>query len=127
VANNPRAFDPRAREARQAAYESTQTLAQRHPKVAEIGVSLQFTLPGGKPHSSPHRRLFMPDMQAFFDMQCPDRDCSNGGFDLETAIDAAVRSKSRESRGHIECKGKRNREACGIALDYSVEVVMREG
>ncbi len=125
MANNPRAFDPRAREARQAAYESTPTLAERHPKVAEVGVSLQFTLPDGKPHSSPHRRLFMPDMQAFFDMQCPDRDCSNGGFDLEAAIDTAVRSRSRESSGRLDCKGKRNRDACGIALDYNVAVEMR--
>jgi hypothetical protein len=125
VANNPRAFDPRAREARQAAYESTPTLAERYPKVAEISVNLQFTLPGGKPHSSPHRRLFMPDMQAFFSVQCPDRDCSDGGFDLEQAAEAAVRSRNHEDSGQIVCKGKRNREPCNIALDYSIAVEMR--
>jgi hypothetical protein len=124
VANNPRAFDPRAREARQLAYEATPTLSKRHPKVAEIGVSLQFTMPDGKPHSSPHRRLFMPDMQAFFEVQCPDRDCSDGGFDLSTAVDTAVRSKSHESSGRLECTGKRSRQSCGIALDYVVAAEM---
>lgn len=122
MANNPRAFDPRAREARQLAYEATPTLSQRHPKVAEIGISLQFTLPDDKAHSSPHRRLFMPDMQAFFDVQCPDRDCSDGGFDLNDAVDTAVRGRSRESSGRLQCKGTRSRQRCGIALDYVVTV-----
>jgi hypothetical protein len=126
LANNPRAFDPRAREARQTAYESTTTLAQRHPKVAEIGVELQFTLPGGKPHSSPHRRLFMPDMQAFFNVQCPDRDCSDGGFDLEPSVDNAVRSRNGRFVGQLACRGKRNREPCGISLDYSIDVELHE-
>lgn len=124
MANNPRAFDLRAREARQLAYEATSTLRQRHPGVAEIGMSLQFTLPDGKPHSSPHRRLFMPDMQAFFDVQCPDRDCSNGGFDLNGMVDSAVRSKSHESSGRLECKGTRSRQSCGIVLDYVVAAEM---
>lgn len=124
MANNPRAFDPRAREARQLAYEAVPTLSQRHPKVAEIGMSLQFTLPDGKPHSSPHRRLFMPDMQAFFDVQCPDRDCSSGGFDLSTAVDAVVHSKTHESSGRLQCKGTRSRQTCGIVLDYVVAAEM---
>lgn len=126
MANNPRAFDARAREARQLAYEATTTVGRRYSRVAEIGISLQFTLPDGKPHSSPHRRLFTPDMQAFFDVQCTDRDCSDGGFDLSLAVDSAVRSDRHEVAGHLRCRGTRSRQECGIALDYAVSVQMRD-
>ena len=124
MANNPRAFDARAREARQLAYEATPLLKQRHPKVAQIGISLQFVLPEGTAHSSPHRRLFMPDMQAFFDVQCPDRECSKGGFDLDDMVESAIRSMGRVTSGRLECKGRRSRQSCGIMLDYVVSAEM---
>lgn len=126
MANNPRAFDPRVREARQRAYLSVPTLAQQIPGVEEIGVELRFMLATGQPHSSPHKRIFTPDMQAFFDLHCPDRDCTGGGFDLGPAIQAAVRARNPETSGTLQCQGVKARAPCGVSLNYSVTARLRD-
>jgi len=123
LANNPRAFDPRVREARQRAYLAVPTLAQQIPAVEEISVELRFTLPSGQPHSSPHTRIFMPDMQAFFELHCPDRDCTKGGFNIGPAIQAAVRNQA--TSGRLQCQGFKGRDACGLSLQYSVNARLR--
>lgn len=125
MANNPRAFDLRMREARQRAYLATATLAELHPGVDEIGVELRFMLPSGQPHSSPHKRIFVPDMQAYFEVQCPERDCVDGGFDLGAAVGTAVSDKKHEATGTLSCSGTRGREPCGLTLEYLVAARMR--
>ncbi len=121
MANNPRAIDARVREAHQRAYMSVPTLAEKIPGVTEIGVQLSFMLPSGQPHSSPHKRIFLPDMQAFFEIHCPDRDCMGGGFDLAPAIQAATRPKKAETTGTMQCQGAKGRTPCEISLRYDVD------
>ncbi|MEW6166530.1 MAG: hypothetical protein AB1651_02350 [Pseudomonadota bacterium] len=120
MANNPRAFDPRAREARQQAWLAVPTVAEQFPGVGEIAVELQFLLENGRPHSSAHRRIFLPDMQAYFDVQCPDRDCSDGGFDLGRAIQAAARAPGHSSAGNLRCRGFTRSQPCSLSLEYGV-------
>lgn len=126
MANNPRAFDPRVREARQRAYLSVPTLAQHLPGVEELVVELRFFLPTGKPHSSPHKWIFLPDMQAFFDLMCPERDCSGGGFDLGPAVATAVRSRGKETTGVLQCSGKVRGAPCSISLHYLIDARLRD-
>lgn len=127
MANNPRAFDTRLREARQRAYLSVPTLAQHLPGVVELVVDLRFVLANGHPHSSPHKWIFLPDMQAYFDLMCPDRDCAGGGFDLGPAIHKAVRSRGRDAVGTLQCGGKvRGGERCGIALSYTIDARLND-
>lgn len=120
MANNPRAFDPRVREARQNAYLAVATLAELLPAVDEVGIDLRFVLASGKPHSSPHRWIFVPDMQAFFELMCPERDCSGGGFDLSAGVDAAAKARDHEASGVLVCGGRKGREPCGLSLHYTV-------
>lgn len=123
MANNPRAFDTRIREARQRAYEQADTVASRLPQVAELSVDLRFVLESGQPFASPHKWIFLPDMKAYFQLLCPDRDCSDGGFDLEPAIRAAIRSKGRDVSGVLACRGRqRGSNPCGIALHYTIDM-----
>lgn len=120
MANNPRAFDARLREARQRAYLAAPTIAELFPTIDEVTVDLQFVLAGGKPHSSPYSRLFVPDMQAYFELHCPDRECTGGGFDLEPGIRATVNGRGSEKSGSLSCQGHKGREPCGISLNYRV-------
>lgn len=126
MANNPRAFDVRVREARQRAYLSVPTLAEHLPSVEELVVELRFFLENGKPHSSPHKWIFLPDMQAYFDLMCPERDCSGGGFDLAAAIRKAARPRDPETEGVLQCGGKVRGAPCGIALHYTIDARLRD-
>ncbi|TJY62801.1 hypothetical protein E4T66_03510 [Sinimarinibacterium sp. CAU 1509] len=126
MANHPRAIDPRVRESRQRAYLSVPTLARQMPSISEIAVELRFMYETGQPFMSPYRQIFVPDMQAYFEFQCPDRDCSGAGFDMTPAISAAVRAGKEEISGTLKCRGSKSRTPCSITLDYKVETRLRE-
>lgn len=121
MANNPRAFDTRQREAHQRAYLTAPTIAEQMPGIDEISADLHFLLANGKFFASPHKRIFTPDMQAHFELFCPDRDCVGGGFDLGAAVQAAVSSRQHESSGTLQCRGGRRGESCAISLRYSIQ------
>ena len=122
----PYAIDVRERERRQRAYSSVPTVAGQFPGVEELTVEMRFTDPDRKLTPSPHRRLFVPAMQAFFNFQCPLKDCVDGGFDLTEAVPEALsRKKSRATSGKLNCQGKRKRATAGetrcmLELDYQV-------
>lgn len=127
MANNPRAFDTRVREARQRAYEQADTVARQLPQVAEMSVELRFVQESGQLFASPHTWIFLPDMKAYFELLCPERDCTDGGFDLEPAVRAAIRSKGRDASGVLQCRGRlRGSTPCGIALHYTVGLQLRD-
>ena len=122
----PYAVDQRERESRQRAYQSAKTVAGLFPGIEELTVEMRFSDPDRKLTPSPHRRIFVPGMQAFFDFQCPLKDCVGGGFDMSQAVPEALsRKKSRATAGKLSCQGKRKRAAAGesrclLELDYHV-------
>lgn len=121
----PRSFDPRAREARQRAYQAVPTLAEQMPGVDEIAMELRFLLGNGQQQASPYKRIFVADMQAFFELRCPDPDCSGRGFDLSAAVQDAVRAQGRSSAGTVRCLGSKQGQPCEMSLQYTITVRLR--
>ncbi len=117
--------DQRLRERRQQQYQAAPTLAQRFPKAGEMAVSLSFRDPDGKTVFSPYRQLYLPQMQAYFEVLCPFRDCSGGGFDLEPLIARHLRGGDSAPL-RLECEGRRSRpegpSRCELALTVRIEV-----
>lgn len=120
MANRPYMLDAHRREARQRAYQSAPTLETAFPAIAEVAVELRFMLASGQPHSSPHSRIFRPDMQAFFQFQCPERACMDGGFDLTQPVTEALKSRKTVLRTVACCAGRKSGETCGLELHFSV-------
>ena len=75
-------LDERERDLRQRAYLAAPLLAKQFPAVQELAVRMKFNDPEGKEKPQPYARVFSPDMRAFFQVQCPLRNCTEGGFDL---------------------------------------------
>ena len=122
------AADLGLRERRQRAYQAAAVLGDRFPKVSEIVIELRFAEPDGKPLMSPYHRVFAPDMQAFFDVQCPGRECSGGGFDLSDHVARAVSSSDSAATGTVKCMGRRPRpgadtDRCHLALNFHIAAV----
>lgn len=120
--------DAREREQRQRSYLAAPVMAQAFPGVSELAVKFRFTDPEGKEKPQPYSQLFVPDMRAFFQFQCPLRDCTGGGFDLSTAVPKGLSHKNGNGNGNggpLACGGQRKRphgdtSRCGLQLEYEV-------
>lgn len=125
MAQKPYMIDLQQREARQQSYLAAPAVSKKFPGVKELVVELRFADPEGKVHPSPHKRKFAPEMQAYFEFQCPLRDCVGGGFNLTTAIPKALSDRRGTGGGKLSCNGRRDRDGvadhtCRLELQYSV-------
>ena len=118
MALKPRVTDHQQRERRQRGYACSTTLSERFPRLRELVFELRFTGAGGKPLLSPYKQIYTGDMQAFFELQCPSRDCTGGGFDLNAAAAHAAGGHEGISRGHLQCRGVALGSACVVELHY---------
>ena len=129
MAQKPYIMDQQQRERRHQSYLAAPVVAKKFPGVEELSVAMRFTDPDGKVHPSPHKRLFAPEMQAFFEFQCPLRDCVGGGFNLTTAIPKAFSNRRGGAGvGKMSCQGRRPREGvvdqtCRLELTFQVTSV----
>lgn len=131
MAQKPHFVDVREREQRQRTYQAVPTVAEQFPTLDELAVEMRFLDPEGKVHPSPSRRLFAPSMQAFFDFQCPMRECSGGGYNMTTIVPRALTGKNPVTTGKMQCKGQRQRvgtgnSPCLLELTYEVVPVAKE-
>lgn len=126
MAIKPRAVDLQLREQRQRNYVSAVTVSTQFPQVATVALELRFTTGDNKPLLSPYSQIYTADMQAFFELQCPSRDCSRGGFDLRTAVARAVQSRDKQGQGRLQCGGVSSAEVrgarCPVELAFDIEI-----
>ena len=67
---------------------------------------------------------FFPDSYAFFRVDCINRDCADGGFDLTEVISKMVSQHKKAAKGELSCAGNGPSEghsaiAYEVAIQYS--------
>lgn len=120
MALKPRVTDLQQRERRQRGYAASKTVSERFPRLRELVFELRFRAVDNKPLLSPYKQIYTGDMQAFFELQCPSRECTGGGFDLSTVASAAACSHDGISRGLLQCRGVAQGSACVVELQYEI-------
>lgn len=121
MAIKPRAGDLQRREQRQRSYISAMTIGRQFPKVKELSLELRFTEAAQKPFLSPYRQIYTADMQAFFKVQCPFKDCKEGGFDLQRAVASAAGNRDGLDEGQMRCLGAMPQGvACPVEMVYKI-------
>ncbi|MDB5968476.1 MAG: hypothetical protein JWQ90_926 [Hydrocarboniphaga sp.] len=130
MAMKPFAVDQRQRELRHRSYLAVPTLGKQFPALEEIAIELRFVDPDRKMHLSPYKRIFASSMQAFFDFQCPVKECTGGGFNPTPEITKALSKSTALHTGTLSCKGKRDRgeagNRCDLELHYQVVAVEKQ-
>lgn len=131
MAMKPFAVDQRQRELRHRSYLAVPTLGKQFPAIEEIAIELRFIDPDNKMHLSPYKRIFASSMQAFFDFQCPIKDCAGGGFNPTADITKAMSRSAAPHSGKLTCQGKRDRgegagKRCELELQYTVTAVEKQ-
>lgn len=127
MAHKSRPVDLRQREQRQRGYASSQTVSMLFPRVKELTLDLRFTGVHNKLLFSPYKQIYTADMQAFFELQCPSIDCSDGGFDLRLAVARAAQNPAEIGHGRLACRGvsaagESKGAACSVEMTFAIEV-----
>lgn len=90
------------------------------PEVAKIVISMIYNQIGL--NKSLLRTVnFFPDSPAFFRVDCVNKDCAGGGFDLTLIITGMVGKHRETAKGKLSCEG--NGPAAGHSvIVYKVEI-----
>jgi hypothetical protein len=82
------------------------------PGVKSIIISMMYNQSGiGK--SLPRTVNFSPDSSAFFRIDCLNKDCVDGGFDLSNVLNSMIRDRREAAKGQLSCEGN------GASADHS--------
>ena len=90
-------------------------VATHFPEVASIVVSMMYNQ-RGIAKSLPRIVNFFPGSYALFRVDCLNRDCADGGFDLTQVITAMIRNRREAAKGDLSCEGN------GPSADHSAIV-----
>jgi hypothetical protein len=66
---------------------------------------------------------FWPSRHAYFNMDCMNKDCVNGGFDLTPVIRVMIKKHEKSGVGSLSCKGKISTQASQHSrIDYKITI-----
>jgi hypothetical protein len=112
------------RDRRQQRYANAPAIAERFPKAGAFAIDMRFEDPAGSQKPATFRQIYLPQMQAYFDVRCPLPECSGGGFDLDSAVASALGRAGHGASGTAQCAGARSgpdgRQRCDLLLHYTV-------
>ena len=74
------------------------------PEVSEIVVSMMYNQKGIA-KSLPRIVNFSPDSSAFFRIDCLNKECTDGGFDLSNVLISMIRNRRQTAKGELSCEG----------------------
>jgi len=95
-------------------------VAAHFPEVADIAISMTYNQIGL--NKSLLRTVnFFPDSYAFFRIDCVNRDCVDGGFDLTKVIATTIGRRGQTAKGKLSCQGSGPAEGHS-AITYKVDI-----
>jgi len=82
------------------------------PEVKSIIINMMYNQ-SGIAKSLPRTINFSPDSSAFFRIDCLNKDCEGGGFDLSQVLSSMIRNRRESAKGQLSCEGN------GASSDHS--------
>ena len=74
------------------------------PEVSGIVINMMYNQKGIQ-KSLPRVVNFFPGSSAFFRIDCLNKECVDGGFDLTQVITGMVRNRKEAAKGDLSCEG----------------------
>ena len=87
-------------------------MAAQFPEVASIVINMTYNQRGIQ-KSLPRVVNFFPGSYALFRIDCLNKECVGGGFDLTQVITGMIRSRRESAKGNLSCEGD------GLSADHS--------
>ena len=93
------------------------------PEVAGIVVSMIYNQRGIQ-RSMPRVVNFFPGSYALFRIECLNKECVDGGFDLSQVITGMIRNHKEAAKGDLTCEGNStSANHSTIAYDVAIQYV----
>jgi hypothetical protein len=90
-------------------------MVAQFPEVASIVISMMYNQKGIQ-KSLPRVVNFFPGSYALFRIDCLNKGCVDGGFDLTQVITGMIRNRRKAAKGDLSCEGD------GPSADHSAIV-----
>ena len=105
MARKKRDFWEFKKQMRRQRYDNAELIKERYPQIEEI--TIKFTFRDHEGHSEPFKQEhpFVPNSKAFFEFDCPHRECIDGGFNLTHAISDMIGEGNSNHTGTLTCQG----------------------
>ncbi len=100
-------------------------VSDRFPGVARIVFRMTYYQRGGRSVLMTRTMNFVPSDYAYFQVDCSQRDCMDGGFNLLPVVSALIKDRKKTARGKLCCDGKLTNSAATpnhASIDYEVIV-----
>ncbi|MGE5894466.1 MAG: hypothetical protein ACM34I_10460 [bacterium] len=99
-------------------------IADRFPGVADMVIHMTYYHEAANPVLMERTINVFPTSFAYFQMECMNRDCTNGGFDLTSVIRNMVKNRKKTHKGTLACKGD-NKVLSPEHASISYEITIR--
>jgi len=118
------------RQRRADCYRTSAPIAERFPSVQSLMITATFKEPDWGQDPPPRVLDYNDGSKAHFEIECPHRECLDGGFDLSSLVNDMIQKHQSKAVGKVVCQGWQDRERmnkhrCFSELSYSIEVLYR--
>ncbi len=102
-------------------------IKQVFPTVRKIALQLTFTDADQASDMSWREYALTPEAEYPIKIDCPERECIRGGFDLSSGLQQAVASRQPVGHGDLNCpgwqdRGKAGKQRCLVGLSYRMKI-----
>ena len=124
---DPREVDKQLRWER---YHNARFLSEAYPQLASLTIDMNFKDFDDGKNLQGQQYIYPPNSKAFFEFECPYRECISGGFDLSGVVSAIVTNKEIERTDTITCQGwqdreRRNVHKCFLDMTYTIRATYK--
>ncbi|SHN30970.1 hypothetical protein SAMN04488057_118103 [Cyclobacterium lianum] len=113
-------------------YQNSPSIKSSFPQVQEIILNLNFNY--DESYRKKLKKTLNPNDKAFFQIECINKDCVYGGFNLSSEVRGMISKKVTEYNGHQTCNGYQDFERykakdyhCLCKLNYEIEIKYQDG
>ncbi len=90
-------------------------VSDRFPEVSGIVIHMTYCHKALNPVLMVRTVNFYPTSYAYFKMECMNKDCINGGFDLTSVISDLIKNHKKSGKGKMSCSGENE----ALAFDHA--------
>jgi len=80
-------------------------ISEHFPDIESIFIKINNSYGKKNPIKIAREFKFIPESQAYFNIECLNKNCLDGGFDLAGVIDTMIKSHTGSGEGELSCNG----------------------
>jgi len=80
-------------------------ISEHYPEIASIFIKIHNSYGKKNPITIARDLKFLPDSHAYFSIECLNKNCADGGFDMSKVIIPMIKNRKLTAEGKLNCTG----------------------